>query len=379
MLTRAVNGFMGSSLEGGGAMRGLRLWLVIALLSALGIGAPTAGAASWQPQFAPGPGALNGVSCASASDCMAVGSRPAGSITLPLAERHHGTWTVVATPSPAGAQTSVLHAVSCPLTTTCMAVGSTTHGSDPHPLIERYANHVWKILPSPRVAGVLLGVSCTGPASCMAVGYQRSSASTLAELWNGSSWHLSSALSPGATFNELEGVSCVAGGTCEAVGTSDAAGSFAEGWNGGSWVLQPLDFTTGIDQLTGVSCALTTACIAVGSTICFNSVCTEAYGGDGTAWTSQSPQNPVPPGYPCGGLICGSNTFAAVSCPVAGWCLAVGQSLNDALGEVWDGSNWTVNSPQHSGGALNAVSCRGVFVCTAVGTRGSSPVVERLS
>ena len=359
-------------------MRGLRLGLLIVLVGALGIGPQTAGAASWQSQFAPGPGALNGVSCASASGCMAVGSAPAGTTTVPLAERHHGTWTVVATPSPAGATTSVLHAVSCPLTTTCMAVGSTTHGSDPHPLIERYAKHVWKILPSPHVAGVLLGVSCTGPTSCMAVGYQGSSTSTLAELWNGSAWHLSSAVSPGPTFNELTGVSCVPGGSCEAVGSSDSDGSFAEDWSGGSWVLQPLA-ATGVDQLTGVSCALATACIGVGSTLCFSAVCTEAYGWDGATWTSQSPQDPSPPILICSGLICGSNVFSAVSCPVAGWCLAVGQSLSDPLGEVWDGTDWTVNSPQHVGGSLNAVSCTGAFMCTAVGVRGSNPSVERLS
>ena len=65
----------------------------------------------------------------------------------------------------------------------------------------------------------------------------------LAEGWNGNAWQLQQAVAPpGATYNELGGVSCVSATFCEAVGGhNDSAGDqdvLAETWDGQKWTIQ---------------------------------------------------------------------------------------------------------------------------------------------
>jgi hypothetical protein len=82
-------------------------------------------------------GVLSAVTCTSSTSCAAVGNYDSSSFfTLTLAESWNGTtWTVVASPNPAGAEPDALSAVSCSTATACTAVGTT--GSDL--LVERYS------------------------------------------------------------------------------------------------------------------------------------------------------------------------------------------------------------------------------------------------
>jgi hypothetical protein len=71
-------------------------------------------------------GQLSAVACSNPATCMAVGSESnADGLSVPLAERWNGTtWTVQSTPGPAGAlDGSLLQGVSCASATECMAVG----------------------------------------------------------------------------------------------------------------------------------------------------------------------------------------------------------------------------------------------------------------
>jgi hypothetical protein len=91
------------------------------------------GGTSWTPDHVPmpngsGPVDLFGVSCASASSCAAVGDWSAsvnGLPSLTLAEGWNGTrWQIQSTPNPTGALLTSLNGVSCRSATSCVAVGS---------------------------------------------------------------------------------------------------------------------------------------------------------------------------------------------------------------------------------------------------------------
>jgi hypothetical protein len=68
----------------------------------------------------------------------------------------------------------------------------------------------------------------------------------LAERWNGRAWSLTAApVNSTQLTTYFSGVSCRASTTCQAVGDEAAPGAgalsltFAEGWNGKSWAIEP--------------------------------------------------------------------------------------------------------------------------------------------
>jgi len=225
---------------------------------------------SWVPTYPSQatPSSLSGVSCPSATACVAVGSSSSGT----LAETWNGTaWTIQTTPSgPA------LSAVSCPSTNFCMAVGGS--------LAERWNGTNWTIQTTPNppngvAYNVLSGVSCTAANACRAVGYSVSTSGgvyqSLAEAWNGSTWTVQTTPHPtGATSGTLSAISCPAANACTAVGnyTNSVVGTqvtLAERWNGSTWTVQTTPNPNGAtySTLSGVSCTATTACTAVGDSI----------------------------------------------------------------------------------------------------------------
>ena len=127
----------------------------------------------------------------------------------------------------------------------------------------------------------LNAVSCASAKSCEAAGdYQiqmtANDPKALAEAWNGSSWALQHAVAPaGATNNMLNDVSCVSASFCAAVGTHfNSAGNevnLAEIWNGTSWLIKATpnlkSQSGGADDnvLYSVSCVSSSFCQAVGT------------------------------------------------------------------------------------------------------------------
>jgi hypothetical protein len=186
---------------------------------------------------------LSGISCPGAQ-CVAVGSyRDNGGLVRPLAVGWTGSsWRPL--PAVRGpALVSALNAVSCPTSALCLAVGY-SYRAQPAPLAELWQDGRWRVLPASGLsAGLLTGVSCTGPATCLAVG--ASDGEPVTQEWLGTSWLVRpAARASGFADSELYHVSCAGSLTrCVAVGTSyqsaslDDRAALAQIWNGSSWVL----------------------------------------------------------------------------------------------------------------------------------------------
>ena len=301
------------------------------------------------------PNELDGVSCVSPTDCVAVGSFLLDDAhpRQTLIESWDGSnWTVVASPNPGTA--SILSDVACVSATDCVAVGSYGNAWPPdRTLVESWDGSTWTVVPSPTPTGTysnLDGVSCTGPATCMAVGSYRVGSGltdrTLVEAWNGTSWTITSSPSPGSTFNSLRSVSCTGTTDCMAVGGADSGSpgsnrTLAESWNGSTWTVVPGPSPPlSDDSLSAVSCTTSANCVAVGDQSDGMSVWrTLAEAWDGSSWRVVPSPNPGTSGILFG-----------VSCSSATSCVAVGRSSGNSLrtapssrrGTAWRGPSWRV-------------------------------------
>ncbi len=322
--------------------------------------------------------ALAGVSCAAATGCTAVGSYTDGSgVTATLAEVQAGTtWSIQATPPPAGAPFSAFSGVSCTSPAACTAVGITDNsGGIGFTLGERWDGTRWTVQTTAnQTSGVpdnqgLAGVSCTSATACTAVGgwvHEGLFGGTIAEAWDGTTWTLQSAPAP-SDLPSLSGVSCTSPTACTAVGSNGPGVTLAERWDGTSWTIQSTPSPPS-SHLAGVSCTSATACTAVGSSTTSGTSEPLVEAWDGTSWTIQTTP-PVP--HAAGGA-----KLASVSCISATTCQAVGQRTvangsTHTLAEAWDGTSWTIQTTPPSPGklaTLNGVSCTSANQCTAVGS-----------
>jgi hypothetical protein len=192
---------------------------------------------AWSLQSAPGPAegtaqnAMQGVSCAGASSCMAVGEA-AG---RPVAETWNGSaWSrSAAPPMPSGAKGATFAAVSCGSVKVCMAVGDSYEGTGTEKaLAERWSGGTWSIITTPGPAGAkgfvdLTDVACLSPNACFSAGYYAPEVSggaplslkTLVGSWEGTEWTvLTTPNLASQTFDALAGISCSTSIDCTAVG-----------------------------------------------------------------------------------------------------------------------------------------------------------------
>ncbi len=349
---------------------------------------------SWNVEATPNPAgaassALFGISCTAATTCMAVGSYSKGFAPKNLAETWNGArWSLQRPIGALGEVPSGLVGVSCSSATACVAVGGVNtlrgaRGTPQRMLTEVWNGTRWTFAAAPNPAGAiysnLSGVACPTTAVCIAVGgYSNGTTGvTLAEAWNGAGWSADPTPNPaGATSSGLSAISCSAATACMAVGSYSPDGStlltLAESWNGTSWSLQPTPNPAGatFNRLSGVACFTATACTAVGTYYNGSKYLTLAEAWDGTGWTIQPTPN-------LAGAF--SSSLSGVACPSASACTAVGSShgsKNVALAEAWDGTSWTIQHiPTPSGGAypdLSGISCIATTQCTAVGSYSSS-------
>lgn len=315
---------------------------------------------------------FKGISCASPSACTAVGFYDGENGQEPFAEGWNGsTWSIQSTPATPGIETeSQLSGVSCTSASACIAVGSVNF--DTGELALRWDGTRWTALPTSGPAdGALSAVSCTSADACTAVGHGASpdgfATFPVAERWNGTTWIAQNVPSPASgpdAFALLTAVSCSGPTNCTAVGqyqTASNAQPFAESWNGTHWSLQTMPASTALP--TSVSCTSASACIAVSSGV--NGPAAEQW--NGSSWTMQ----PLPPSptSQSGGL-------SGVSCATASQCTAVGffgPSLPGII-DVWNGTVWTTQSPPTIPGGVDpsAVSCTSADACTAVGNTGNA-------
>jgi len=332
---------------------------------------------AWDPAVAGNLDApLYGISCATLTDCAAVGG---GSPDLAepeavFAATGPSPWAQTAVPapplfaaqvgttSPSPPQTDLggrLASVSCPAAGQCVAVGSTGW-------IARLANGAWTsqhVNPTGQTAipaqpsgqpvrnvvptEDLQAVSCA-PATaldgdtCAAVGDR---GAVLISTDGGATWAVigngSSPFIPGS----LEGVACPGAVLCVVVG---AAGKVLALTNsGGVWTASAIPTST-TQFLSGVSCPSTTACVVVGAS---GAVLTLAHGLGG--WSATTRSSGV--GDDLYGVDCASTT----SCAAAGDNGAVISTVNS-------GAAWTALGTG-TGTVFRSVSCPSIATCYEAG------------
>src|SRR6266566_86126 len=315
---------------------------------------------------------LFGVTCTAPSACTAVGaSTTTTGAVRAVAERWNGgTWSLQPTPTPAGG--GALNSVSCTSPSACTAVGGRADGTT---LAERWNGTRWSIQPTtdPSQGGATLsGVSCMSASACTAVGGSNAftpNAGTLAERWNGTGWSIQPTPTPaGAQFAFLNSVSCASSSACTAAGayfnSSGTPQTLAEHWNGASWHRQATP-NQGPSLLIALACTSAAACTAVGYSNTNQSPAVLVERSAGTTWRTQAAPNP--PGA-------ASSFLNSVSCTSRSACVTVGFTTTRSrtvatLAELWNGRTWHIQrTPSPApGGALNGVSCTSPSACTAVG------------
>jgi hypothetical protein len=329
-----------------------------------------------KPQGGTRPG-LSRVSCSSSTACTAVGISYHEGVGNAAAEAWNGTsWKVQAINITTSYDSSYLSDVSCVSATACTAVGSYHDPVDGYRALAEVFSLKWQLQDPPNPAGSLSddfgSVSCTSATACTAVGNFEASGSVfepVVEGWNGTSWTIES--TPNPTVSYLSGVSCTAAKACTAVGDYSKNGklvTLAERWNGTTWTVQS---TPNVQHATksyliSVSCTSGTACMAVGfyakpdgTQLTFS----ETW--NGTSWKLQT--TPDPAGTT-------SSALESVSCTSASQCIAVGNYLTPSytlLTESWNGTSWTIqpvtNVSGTTDGVLSGVSCSSATACMAVG------------
>ena len=231
---------------------------------------------------------LDGVACASADDCWAVGFYAGtGPYNRALAMQYTGAgWHLVDVPSPEDGTDAQLRAVACVSAADCWAVGfwgqEGATGYSLHPLVEEYTGGGWNVVAGPEPAGdtggQLQAVTCDDAGGCWSVGYAGildGTTRSLIEELSGGSWRIVASLGRGAgeVPTSLEGVSCIGSGDCWAVGSSGpgtTGSSLIEEGEGGDWTVAagptpPAAPEGWLDELSAVSCTGSAGCWAVGS------------------------------------------------------------------------------------------------------------------
>lgn len=339
---------------------------------------------AWSPtalSAQPSGSVLASVSCPVSGTCEAVGSS-LGSVVESLAG---GTWTASTLPIPTGETFFQLFGVSCPSIGTCVADGLDGTGNEAQGLVaEDLSEGTWEESNLPAVnspSASITGVSCLSASTCTAIGsYQGATGATgfMDERLSGTTWTGGVLPTPpGGLGGTLTSVSCPSSTWCEAVGYSEDSSGFdvsaAETLSAGKWTAQlvpePPGINSGIRGLTGaglggVSCPAVGICVAVGGfydvdTRSNDPIVEELSSG---SWTFTVPTSDVAV----------DAYLSAVSCPVVGWCEAVGGDGFDssqALAETGWGADWSGSEPplpvESGATGLQALSCPGVDACVA--------------
>jgi hypothetical protein len=313
-------------------------------------------------------GRLSKVSCAGAGFCAATTSGADQTFSVPdhdpsvaVRPSQHSAWRY-----PPSASHGFLSGLSCPSATFCLALGE--------PGALRWDGQHWAPAPAPGHPDPLISgmqqLSCTSASFCLAVGMSGGNKGQAKySIWNGSSWTpiASAAIPAGSRLTALTGVSCISPKFCVAAGVSDPVKGRTRGlieiWNGTKWVfgtprpLVNLNFSG-----TDVSCATPSACmVSWGDS--FEAI---ARWWNGKTWTGAP--------YPGPGKPKDNRSILGVSCPSATSCTAVGTQIVGRtftqLIEHWNGQRWFVVPPAQPGlgvAQLNDVSCTTPTRCTAVG------------
>lgn len=342
-----------------------------------------------------GLGELNGVSCLTATACVAVGDvSPDDGDDEPLTvSGNPATWAASdAHEILLGRRfgySGTLSSVTCTSVTACVAVGSdganlnsvqpiSTVG-DPATLRPRQVRQL-KLSTLGYVSGELNGVACSGTV-CDAVGDSNYSGGPIQIDGDASTWTFARAEQltlTGAAFGstaDIASVSCPSAHVCIAVGTDSNGHPFAFEGNPSAWQdARGTQFTSTFGQLNGVSCTSLTECVAVG----YDEWGLLVVRGDPETWGDRQVET-IKLGPRFGGM----GSLHGVSCVSSTYCVAVGTDASIVVryGEgqpivlTGDPRTWRtsrvkqllVREAMGSGADLTDVSCRTRTACVAVG------------
>jgi hypothetical protein len=332
---------------------------------------------------------LLAVSCASGTMCAGVGSFLTEEFAeAPLSENWNGSsWSVQAAPAPTGAVGTYPEAVSCSSSTACTSTGrSREANTNYHLFAERLSGSSWS-LQSPAMpettSATLADVSCPTSKECYAAGWYYKTSSNerlpIVERWSGGEWTIFTTATLPSEDKEgsFSGVSCFAAKKCMAVGTYDSTTlgiqPLVERLSGTKWTWQTLTGSGLLDaELAGVSCTAVSACTAAGHNHEHTMEALIARW-NGTSWTLQS--SPSPTGKPAeieaGWALTQVSCAAATVCVATGWYKEKSSEARQLLGEVWNGTAWSLVPPVARVGAatneITGLSCPTKLQCFATG------------
>ncbi|HEV8065601.1 MAG TPA: hypothetical protein VGP46_12240 [Acidimicrobiales bacterium] len=353
---------------------------------------------------------LSAVSCPSAGNCSAIGMSDSGLgvISAVLVDETAGKWTAgIKASLPAGGDSPLLDGISCASAGNCVAVGQ-YYEPEPvagHGLIVTETAGKWATGTTAALsAGIaasgvnITAVACPTVGNCSAVGeYTTSSDAQLGLLLSetGGKWAPAvEASTPGSSSPTPEvtmsALSCPSAGNCSAVGTYfDSDGnsqavtftSTAGKWAAGKGVTLPKGAPSVTDSSLGsVSCRTAGNCTAVGAYFDGSSHQQGLLVSETAGKWSTALEAPVPAGAFSDPLV----TVAAVSCSAVGDCSAVGRyadSPTDTAGLLLTEASgkWSaVSAPLPPGAAtvaaptMASVSCPATAACDGVGTYQSA-------
>lgn len=329
---------------------------------------------------------LFAVSCPSPGACVAAGNEGYSSSQTTLVETMRGrTWSVTRSPGTSAAfPVDFLNALSCTSIASCVAAGWATDPKEvtDRTLVETLSGTGWKVTRSPNpttASNDLLGISCSSPTECVAVGDfgTTNSQKTLVETLRGATWRLTPSPSTPSPFviDFLNGVSCTSANHCVAAGfaagpTAMESRTLIETLNDGKWTITPSPNTgSPLNELFGVSCASRASCVAVGDTGTIGSQSTLIETLSGGKWgITPSPSTAL-----------SLNTLYFSWCNSSTSCVATGYAMNSAgtraktLIENLGTGAWRIVPSPNTDSPLNELfgySCASSTSCYAVGAQG---------
>jgi photosystem II stability/assembly factor-like uncharacterized protein len=322
-----------------------------------------------------GTGDLGAVSCATVRRCWAVGivgpnPAPSTGATVIAATTNGGTtWKAQAV---SGGSTPQLSGVSCPTATECVAVGSNGASLPGSGVVitTSDAGATWTSVASPQNALAVLSVTCASPSDCVAIVSDGTSTWAAHSADFGQSWQQEGNLP--STFQPENDITCVAGGICLDAGyvptsNSHGQGAVAVSADGGqTWALAAVP--SGIGVLQSTACPSTTVCLAAGTTATTVSDVVPAKGellrstDGGHTWEQSARTVPVEDVY-------------GMACPSAQQCAMVGTfwfglpevGVGSVAQSIDAGSTFRSSPTSYTPITLAAVACPSTSKCIAVG------------
>jgi hypothetical protein len=252
---------------------------------------------------------LNGVSCTSVGNCVAVGAYEdtSGGVQAMIATETNGVWgqadevisDLPVNAAPPDGEDAALVAITCLSAGNCVATGHyRVNVNSMQAMVETETNGTWNQAteitqpsnPNSEVQDTPAAVSCSSASNCTIVGQyltDNNQNEAMVATETAGSWspltelslpsNASTGTSPGSQLADLNGVSCTAAGSCIAVGDyTDGSGASqvmtaaeANGsWGAGAELALPTNTDTATGRqsadLNGIACVSAGSCTAVG-------------------------------------------------------------------------------------------------------------------